>query len=86
VAPRGNTQWVRNLRATGRGELTLGGRVEPFSAVDLPDDAKIPILRAYLQRWRFEVGIFFRGVTASSPEEDLRRIASDHPVFLVEAR
>jgi deazaflavin-dependent oxidoreductase (nitroreductase family) len=84
VAPRGNTQWVRNLRAAGRGELTLGPRVEPFSAVELADDAKIPLLRAYLQRWRFEVGVFFQGVTASSPEADLRRIAPDHPVFLIE--
>jgi hypothetical protein len=84
VAPRGNTQWVRNLRASGRGELTLGARVESFSAVELPDDAKIAILRAYLQRWQFEVGVFFRRVSASSPEADLRRIAPDHPVFLVE--
>ena len=38
VAPRGNTQWVRNLRAAGRGELTLGARVEPFSAIELTDD------------------------------------------------
>jgi deazaflavin-dependent oxidoreductase (nitroreductase family) len=84
VAPRGSTHWVRNLRAAGRGELTLGTRVEPFSAVELTDDAKLPILRAYLQRWQFEVGVFFRGVSASSPETDLRRIAPDHPVFLIE--
>ena len=84
MAPRGNTQWVRNLRATGRGELTLGARIEPFSAVELTDDAKIPILRAYLQRWQFEVGAFVRGATASSPEADLRRIAPDHPVFLIQ--
>jgi hypothetical protein len=80
----GTPKWVRNLRAAGRGELTLGARVEPFSAVELTDDAKIPILRAYLQRWRFEVGVFFRGVSASSPELDLRRIAPGHPVFLIE--
>jgi hypothetical protein len=30
-----------------------------------------------------EVGVFFDGVTADSGEEDLRRIAPHHPVFLL---
>jgi deazaflavin-dependent oxidoreductase (nitroreductase family) len=83
VAPRGNTQWVRNLRAAGQGELLLGSRVEPFSATEVDDDGKIPILRAYLRRWQFEVGAFFKGMTASSPDTELRRIAPDHPVFQI---
>src|SRR5437016_5673238 len=41
VAPRGHTQWVRNLRAAGSGELTLGRKVEPFRAVEIPDDEKV---------------------------------------------
>jgi len=84
VAPRGLTQWVRNLREAGEGELMLGTRVERFRAHEIPDDQKIPILRAYLKRWKAEVGIFFGGVSADSPEEDLRRIAPDHPVFSIE--
>jgi deazaflavin-dependent oxidoreductase (nitroreductase family) len=40
VAPRGDTQWVRNLRATGRGELRRRGRVEPFRATEIPDNEK----------------------------------------------
>jgi deazaflavin-dependent oxidoreductase (nitroreductase family) len=83
VAPRGNTQWVRNLRAAGGGELALGSVVESFRATELPDDAKPPLLRAYLQRWQFEVGAFFDGVRASSPDEDLRNIAPAHPVFQI---
>src|SRR5258708_479806 len=58
VAPRGHTQWVRNLRDAGGGELRIGRRVEPFTAVELDDDAKPPILRAYLRRWKMEVGVF----------------------------
>ena len=85
VAPRGQTQWVRNLRVSGIGELLLGKKAQPFRAVELGDAEKIPILRAYLKRWKAEVGIFFSGVSADSPEEELRRIASDHPVFRVEA-
>ena len=81
VAPRGHTQWVRNLRASGDGKLWLGKRAEPFTATELPDDEKPPVLRAYLKRWKAEVGVFFGGVGPDSSEEDLRRIAPDHPVF-----
>ena len=84
VAPRGHTQWVRNLRAAGRGHLLIGRRREPFVAVEIPDAEKEPILRAYLERWKWEVGQFFGGVDASSPSEELRRIAPDHPVFRIE--
>jgi hypothetical protein len=84
VAPRGQTQWVRNLRVAGSGELLLGKRAEQFRAVEMGESEKVPILRAYLKRWKAEVGRFFRGVSADSPEESLRRIAPDHPVFRVE--
>ena len=83
VAPRGLTQWVRNIRAAGGGELGLGGRVQSFKAVEISDDEKLPILRAYLKRWKIEVGVFFQGVDADSPEPELRRVAPDHPVFLI---
>jgi deazaflavin-dependent oxidoreductase (nitroreductase family) len=85
VAPRGETQWVRNLRVAGDGELRVGQRTEPFRATEISDEEKPPILRAYLKRWKAEVGIFFGGVSAKSSEEELRRIASDHPVFRIEA-
>jgi hypothetical protein len=84
VAPRGQTQWVRNLRVAGSGELLLGKRAEPFKAFEIGETERVPILRAYLKRWKFEVGRFFRGVSADSPEAELMRIAPDHPVFRVE--
>ena len=83
VAPRGHTQWVRNMRASGAGRLVLGRRVEEFSATELPDEEKPPLLRAYLKKWKWEVGQFFGGVGPDAPEEDLRRIAPDHPVFRI---
>jgi deazaflavin-dependent oxidoreductase (nitroreductase family) len=85
VAPRGVTQWVRNLRVAGEGELRVGRRTEAFRATELPDDEKPAVLRAYLKRWKAEVGVFFGGVSGTSPEEDLRRIAPDHPVFRIES-
>src|SRR4051794_28904805 len=50
VAPRGTTQWVRNMRAAGGGELRLGRRSETFRAAELPDQAKVPVLREYLRK------------------------------------
>jgi deazaflavin-dependent oxidoreductase (nitroreductase family) len=81
VAPRGQTQWVKNLRSGGQGRLRLGGRTQEFRAVELTDDEKPPLLRAYLKKWKFEVGVFFGGVGPESSDEELRRIAPDHPVF-----
>src|SRR5436190_10704753 len=84
VAPRGQTQWVRNLRIAGEGELLLGRRRERFTGVEVPDEEKEPILRSYLKRWTWEVGQFFGGVGVDSPTEDIRRIAPDHPIFRIQ--
>ena len=84
VSPRGTTQWVRNLRAAGEAKLRLGRKTEDVRATELPDEDKPEILRAYLRRWRFEVGAFFGGVSATSSDEELRGIADGHPVFLIE--
>lgn len=84
VAPRGVTQWVRNLRAAGEGELRVGRRVERFVPTEVADDDKVEILRAYLRRWRWETGVFFDGVTADAPDERLREMAPGYPVFLIE--
>jgi deazaflavin-dependent oxidoreductase (nitroreductase family) len=81
VAPRGHTQWVKNLRASGEGRLRVGRRRQAFRATELTDDEKPALLRAYLERWKWEVGVFFGGVGPDSSDEDLRRIAPDHPVF-----
>src|SRR5262245_30954657 len=62
VAPRGETQWVRNLRVAGAGEIRLGGRRETFQAREVTDAEKPPLLRAYLVRWGFEVKAFFPGL------------------------
>jgi len=78
VAPRGETEWVRNLRVAGGGELRLGRTREVIRVEELPDDAKPPILREYLRRWKMETGKFFDGVTAESSESELRRIAPRH--------
>lgn len=81
VAPRGHTQWVKNLRVSGEGRLRVGNRVEPFIATELGDDDKPAVLRAYLKKWKLEVGMFFAGVGPESSDAELLRVAPDHPVF-----
>jgi deazaflavin-dependent oxidoreductase (nitroreductase family) len=86
VAPRGVTQWVRNVRAGSDVELRIGRRREPVALVELEGDEKIPVLRAYLRRWKMEIGAFFQGVGPDAPDADLARIAPGYPAFRVEKR
>jgi deazaflavin-dependent oxidoreductase (nitroreductase family) len=84
VAPRGHTQWVRNLRATPEARLQLGRTTETFHAEEVADPDKTEVLRLYLKKWSWEVGTFFSGdVTKNSPEETLHHIAPGVPVFKI---
>lgn len=86
VAPRGETQWARNLRASGEGRLLVGrSRSERFVATELGDEQKPPVLRAYLKRWKLEVGILFDGVGPNSSDAELLAEAAKHPVFRLAA-
>jgi deazaflavin-dependent oxidoreductase (nitroreductase family) len=84
VAPRGHTQWVRNLRANPEGRLQLGRKVETFRAEELADADKPDVIRFYLKKWSWEVGTFFNGdVRADSPLETLLHVAPGVPVFKI---
>jgi deazaflavin-dependent oxidoreductase (nitroreductase family) len=83
VAPRGITEWVRNIRVTNAGELRVGRRVEAFRAEEMADDVKAPIIREYLRRWKWEVGAFFPGLSAKSSDAEIAAVADGFPVFRV---
>ena len=83
LAPRGHTQWVRNLRAAGEGELRLGRRSQRFTPVEIADADKTPLIRLYLRKWAWEVGAFFDGLTADSPDADIAAAAPGFPVFRI---
>ena len=83
VAPRGNTQWVRNLRVSGDGQLRVGRRTELFTAQELADEAKALVLREYLRKWAWEVGAFFPGLSAKSTDAELAAAAPGFPAFRV---
>lgn len=82
-SPRGHTQWVRNLRAAGIGELRVGREVEAFRATELDDQAKAPVIREYLRRWGWEVSRLVEGLTEDATDEELAAAAPDFPVFEV---
>jgi deazaflavin-dependent oxidoreductase (nitroreductase family) len=85
VSPRGEGQWVRNARAAhGRLATIVGRRREEWVAHEVADADKLPILRAYLRRWKAEVGVFFDGRSADSSDDELAAIAPRHPVFALE--
>jgi deazaflavin-dependent oxidoreductase (nitroreductase family) len=80
LAPRGTTQWVRNLRVAKEGELRRGRKVRRFRPEEVPDSEKLPLLRLYMEKWAWEVKGFL-GIDADASDEELRRIAPDHPAF-----
>jgi deazaflavin-dependent oxidoreductase (nitroreductase family) len=87
VSARGEGEWVRNVRAAdGALDLLLGRRRESMHATEVADADKVPVLRAYLQRWKAEVGVFFDGIDGDSDDEQIAAIAHRHPVFAVAPR
>src|SRR5262249_60300122 len=56
VAPRGHTQWVRNVRAAGSGELRVGRRADAFTATELADERNPERLRPPVRPGRAAVG------------------------------
>lgn len=83
VSPRGETQWVRNIRVRREARLTLGRTTETVRVQEVADADKPPILRAYLHAWAWEVKSFFGGVGPDASDADLARIAPRHPVFRI---
>ena len=83
VAPRGNTQWVRNARAAGAGQLRLGRRTEDVELTELPVGERVPVLRVYLTKWGWEVGRFVEGLSKSSTDAEIAAEAPGMPVFRV---
>jgi deazaflavin-dependent oxidoreductase (nitroreductase family) len=83
VAPRGVTHWVRNIRASGEAVLRKGRHEEPIRVVEVPDEEKVPILRAYLKLWAMETKKFFGLSGRDASDAEIAAIAPEHPVFRI---
>ncbi|MFE0172810.1 nitroreductase family deazaflavin-dependent oxidoreductase [Streptomyces sp. NPDC059002] len=86
VSARGHSQWVRNMHVAGGGELRVGRKVREFTAEEVPDSEKVPLLRGYLERWGWQVNQYFQGVTAKSSDAEIMAVTPDHPVFRITVR
>jgi deazaflavin-dependent oxidoreductase (nitroreductase family) len=73
VASWGETQWARNLRAAGGGELRRGRSARPFTAVEVDPTQRPPIIAAYRAKFESRPGV--RRQFTQLPD------AADHPVF-----
>jgi len=73
VAPYGESEWVRNLRAAGKGELSRKGQTEAFQAVEVPAGDRAAIIARYRQVAGRTVSPYFTKL----PKAD------DHPVFRI---
>jgi hypothetical protein len=75
IAAYGDTEWSRNLRASGTARLTRRRRVEQITAVEIPIEQRPPLIEDYLRQFGKlpTVARTFRAL----PE------AADHPTFRI---
>lgn len=81
VSPRGETDWVRNLRQAGGGELRRGRGTRPFTATEIPVERRAPYLKQYLTENNSGSIRSMFDVPANADTAALDKIASRHPVF-----
>lgn len=84
VAPRGETQWVKNARAASEVTLCRRSSRTRYRVREVPVSERAEILQGYLRLYESQVTRFF-SVRADAPIEEFRAIAAQHPVFVLEA-
>ncbi|CAA9539243.1 MAG: hypothetical protein AVDCRST_MAG59-659 [uncultured Thermomicrobiales bacterium] len=79
-SPFGEVDWVRNLRAAGRGTLTRGRRVEEVAVVELSPAEAAPVYQGTLASFPAPVRARF-GVAPGAPLAAFEEEARHHPMF-----
>lgn len=70
VAPRGETQWARNLRENTKGKLTIKGKTRDFTATEISGNVQKEVVGEYQKKVPAVKSQF-----ASLPDP------KDHPTF-----
>lgn len=83
VCPRGESNWVKNVRVAGELTLVRAFRRERYTVTEIGAQERAPILREYLDRFAAEVQRFFP-VSKGAPIEDFAALAPHYPVFRLE--
>jgi len=82
VAPRGNTECVRHVRAAAGDAVLKHGKSDAVRLEDLPLEQQAPLIQAYLKKTASVTKREF-GIEPDAPIEEFQRIAPDHPVFRI---
>lgn len=82
VAPRGNTEWSRNVQAAGGDASLLRKEREKIHLEEVPVEQRAPIIKAYLAENEVATKSYF-GVEPDDPIEKFEEIAAEHPTFKV---
>jgi hypothetical protein len=72
VAPRGETQWVKNLRVANNGKITTFGKTKEFIAEEITGKLREEVVTSYRKKTKIAESEF-----AAIPDP------SDHPAFKV---
>jgi deazaflavin-dependent oxidoreductase (nitroreductase family) len=75
VSYRGQSDWARNLRASGRGRLARQGQVEQISVSEVPVEERTELLEVYRERYGKMPTV---GRTLSALPDP-----ADHPIFRI---
>lgn len=82
VSPRGEAEWVRNVRAAG-GEAVLRHRGRRRVRLEeVPAEQRAPILKAYLKKTAISTRQHF-GLQPEAGLEQFEEVAARHPVFRI---
>ncbi len=82
VAPRGTTEWVRNVRAAGGAATIRHGKREQVRLEELPPNETAAIIKTYLAGNAAATKSHF-GIEPDAPIEEFERVAPNHPVFRI---
>lgn len=84
VAPRGETQWVRNARHAGTVTLKRGRERIQYRITELPVGQKASLLKEYLERYASAVQRYF-SIQAGSDVDAFTHVEDQYPILQLEA-
>ena len=82
VSPRGETEWVRNVRAAGGDAVIRRRGRQTVRLEEVPAEERAPIIKAYLAKTAKATRQHF-GVDPKAEIEEFEAIAARHPVFRI---
>ena len=84
VSPRGESEWVRNVRAAGGDAVIRRRGRQPVQREEVPAEERAPIIKAYLEKTARATRQHF-GIDPKAELGEFEAIAGRHPVFRIAA-